>query len=429
MKTFRNIFVQKELRKKISLVLLVLCIYKLGTFLIVPGINHQALENMNSNSGLMGFANIITGGALKNFSILAIGIMPYITASIIIQLLQMDVNKTLTEWAKQGEAGQKKTKKITKYFAVVLSFIESLGLSFGMNKMYPGLIIHENIWNYLLIALFLTLGTVCLMIMGDIVDKKGLGNGISIIIVAGILNSVPSLASMYYIQEFSNVQADLFIRIVKTVGLLILILVLLASIVIVQNAERRIPIQNPKTTNGKTMLEKGSFLPIKLNAAGVIPVIFAVSLLVTPMTIAQYFPQSDVTLFITKYLNYRHPVGMVFYAGLIIAFSYFYAFVQVNPEKVAQNLRQSGSFVPGMRPGKQTELYIRKILIRLTFWGSLFLTIVSIIPIILGNQLGLPQQIQIGGTSLIIIVSVALDVAQRIEVELVQKKYKGFLRE
>ncbi|MFP3726435.1 preprotein translocase subunit SecY [Priestia filamentosa] len=420
---FKSIFSVKDLRKRIGFVFLMLFLYKVGTYIVVPGIDASMLKNLTEQGGMFGFANMLSGGALQRFSIFAIGIVPYITASIVVQLLQMDVVPKLTEWTKQGEKGQKKTKRLTRYLAVGLSLIQAFGLSFSFNKLYPGVVTHPTVGTYIMISLVLTLGTIILMVMGELIEKKGIGQGMSVIITAGIAMGIPSTLYMYYTTDIQNA-SSMFIAIVKTVLLALLVMALIIGIIYVQRAERRVAIQYPNQHMGTHK----SVLPIKINSSGVIPVIFSVSILMFPTTIAEFFRGNAVADFIINYFNYSHPVGMSFYALMIILFAYFYAFVQMNPEKIAENLKKSGGFIPGIRPGKNTEKYISSILAKLTLVGALFLTILSVIPMIVGSAASLPSQVQIGGTSLIIIVSVALDIASRINSQLIDKKYNSFIK-
>lgn len=406
-----------------------LFLYKLGTHIPVPGVNAELLKGMDSGGGILGFANTLTGGAMMNFSIFAVGIMPYITASIVIQLLAMDILPKLTELKKQGERGQKEIKKITRYMAIILAFVQSIGLSFGFNKMYPGLVMNESVLNYATIALFLTLGTVLLIIMGELIDKKGIGNGISLIIFAGIIIMFPQAIAQYYAMEFAGVGSEISLAVIKTVLLLIFFLAVMAGVVAIHKAERRIPIHYAQqSSSGEMGGYKNSFLPIKVNAAGVIPVIFASALIMTPVTVAQFLESSPVTDFIVRYFNFQHPVGMVLYVLTIVFFTYFYAFIQLNPEKTANDLQKSGGYVPGIRPGKKTEEYISRVLSRLTFVGASFLAVLSVLPMIIASMTPLPQQVQVGGVSLIIIVSVALDTMAKMEAQLLDRKYKGFLK-
>lgn len=429
MSTIRNIFVTKDLRVKIAFVLFMLLLYKVGTHIPVPGVQTDLLKGVGSDGGILGFANTLTGGAIMNFSIFAVGIMPYITASIAIQLLAMDVVPKLTEMKKRGEQGQKQMKVITRYVTVFLAFFQSLGMSFGFNQMYPGLVENDTILGYIWIALFLTLGTIALMFMGERIDKKGIGNGISLIILAGIVITLPQGMAQYYAVEFTSVGDGLPVAIIKTAILVVFLLAVMAVVVLIHKAERRIPIHYANQgSSGKAGNFKESFLPIKVNASGVIPVIFASALFMMPVTLVQFFEGNAITDIIITYFGFQHPIGLTLYIFTIIFFSYFYAFIQLSPEKTAADLQSGGGFVPGIRPGKTTEKYIHDVLSRLTFVGAIFLAILSALPFILSNITQLPTQVQVGGVSLIIVVSVALDTLAKINAQLLERKYKGFLK-
>lgn len=423
MSFLKNVSKSKELRKKILLVFFILFLYKIGTHVPVPGVNAKVLEQLTSQSGALGLMNIISGGALQNFSIFAVGIMPYITASIIVQLLSMDVVPTLTEWSKQGELGKRKTKRITYVIAFFATIVQSLGMAFGFNKLYPGLVENEGWVAYALITSFLVLGSAILIIFSEMIDKKGIGKGMSIIISAGILMAIPSAASMYYVSTFQNSET-LFIDIVKTALLLLVLLAILVGVIIFHKATRRIPIQYPKQFMGP----QKSFLPIKINSANVMPVIFAVAFFMTPITIAQFFPTSEVANWIVQNVNYTQPIGMAIYAFIIILFTYFFAFVQTSPEKMADNLQKNGAYVPGIRPGKDTEKYISNVLLRLTTVGSFALAFIAVIPMIIGNITSLPMQIQIGGISIIILVSTILDTVDQIKTNVTKKSFNSFIK-
>ncbi|RBW67775.1 preprotein translocase subunit SecY [Bacillus taeanensis] len=427
-RAFSNIWRVSDLRSKIIFTLLMLVVFRLGTFIPVPGVNRQVLQFENEMS-LFGVLNTFGGGALQNFSIFAMGIMPYITASIIVQLLQMDVVPKFAEWAKQGEVGRRKLAQFTRYGTIVLGFIQAIGLSIGFNNLFPGLIPNPNIFSYFLIALVLTAGTAFLMWLGEQITAHGVGNGISILIFAGIVAAIPSGVNQVYLQKFTNAEDTLFLSIVTVLILLVAVLAIVIGVIFVQQALRKIPIQYAKrVVNQKAVGGQSTHLPLKVNAAGVIPVIFAISLIITPPTIAGFFGSNDVTNWIQKIFDYREPIGMVIYAALIIAFTYFYTFIQVNPEQMAENLKKQGGYIPGIRPGKNTQVYITRILYRLTFVGSIFLAVVSVIPIFFTTLANLPPSVQIGGTSLLIVVGVALDTMKQIESQLIKRHYKGFIK-
>ncbi|MDQ0156980.1 preprotein translocase subunit SecY [Robertmurraya andreesenii] len=427
--TISNFMRVGDIRRKIIFTLLMLIVFRIGTFIPVPGVNADVLKAQDQLS-VFGVLNTFGGGALKNFSILAMGIMPYITASIIIQLLQMDVVPKFTEWSKQGEVGRRKLAQFTRYFTVILGFIQALGMSYGFNNLAGGaLITNPGITTYLLIATVLTAGTAFLMWLGEQITSKGVGNGISIIIFAGIVAGIPSALNQIYAQQFQDAGDQLFLNIIKMVIILAVIIAIVVGTIYVNQALRKIPIQYAKRmVAGRMPTGQSSHLPLKVNAAGVIPVIFAISFIVTPRTIAGFFEQNDVTLWIQKVFDYSHPIGMVVYTALIIAFSYFYAFIQVNPEQVAENLKKQGGYVPGIRPGKNTQEYLTRVLYRLTFVGSIFLAAIAILPVFFVKLAGLPQSAQIGGTSLLIVIGVALETMKQLEAQLVKRHYKGFIK-
>ena len=419
-----------EIRRKILFTLLMLIVFRIGTFIPVPYVNAEILAAQDQLS-VFGVLNTFGGGALKNFSILAMGIMPYITASIIIQLLQMDVVPKFTEWSKQGEVGRRKLAQFTRYFTIVLGFIQAFGMSYGFNNMAGGLLIENpGVSTYLIIAIVLTAGTSFLMWLGEQITSKGVGNGISIIIFAGIVAGIPTMVNQVIAQQFANAGDQIFIRIITVLLIVIAIIAIIVGVIFFQEALRKIPIQYAKrVVAGRNPVGgQSTHLPLKVNAAGVIPVIFAVSFIVTPRTIASFFQQNDVTLWIQKIFDYTHPIGMVIYAVLIIAFTYFYAFIQVNPEKVAENLKKQGGYIPGIRPGINTEQYLTRTLYRLTFVGAIFLTVIAILPVVFSKVAGLPQSVQIGGTSLLIVIGVALETMKQLEAQLVKRHYKGFIK-
>jgi preprotein translocase subunit SecY len=429
-RTISNFMRVGDIRNKILFTLLMLIVFRIGTFIPVPHVNADFLKAQDAVS-VFGVLNTFGGGALQNFSILAMGIMPYITASIIIQLLQMDVVPKFTEWSKQGEVGRRKLAQFTRYGTIVLGFIQALGMSYGFNNMAGGMLIEKpGISTYLLIATVLTAGTAFLMWLGEQITSKGVGNGISVIIFAGIVAGIPTTANQIYAQQFENAGDQLFLRIVTVVLIILAVLAILVGVIFIQQALRKIPIQYAKraATGRSTTGGQSTHLPLKVNAAGVIPVIFAISFIVTPPTIAGFFGPNDVTRWITSTFDYTKPVGMILYIALIVAFSYFYAFIQVNPEQVAENLKKQGGYVPGIRPGKNTEEYLTRVLYRLTFVGSLFLALIAVLPVFFIKFAGLPQSAQIGGTSLLIVIGVALETMKQLEAQLVKRHYKGFIK-
>ncbi|AGT30572.1 preprotein translocase subunit SecY [Geobacillus genomosp. 3] len=428
-RTISNFMRVSDIRNKIIFTLLMLIVFRIGTFIPVPSVNTDVLK-LQDELNAFGVLNIFGGGALQNFSIFAMGVMPYITASIIVQLLQMDVVPKFTEWSKQGEMGRRKLAQFTRYFTIVLGFIQALGMSYGFNNLAGGMLIQNpGIGTYLLIAVVLTAGTAFLMWLGEQITAKGVGNGISIIIFAGIVSGIPTILNQIYAQQFENVGEDLFLRIVRLLLVALAVVAVIVGVIYIQQAFRKIPIQYAKRLEGRNPVGGHStHLPLKVNPAGVIPVIFAVSFLIAPPTIASFFGTNDVTLWIRRTFDYTHPVGMTIYVVLIIAFTYFYAFVQVNPEQMAENLKKQGGYIPGIRPGKNTQEYVTRILYRLTLVGSVFLAVIAVLPVFFVNFANLPPSAQIGGTSLLIVVGVALETMKQLESQLVKRHYRGFIK-
>jgi len=428
-RTISNFMRVGDIRRKIIFTLLMLVIFRLGTFIPVPYTDKAAIDFMNQQN-VFGFLNTFGGGALQNFSIFAMGIMPYITASIIMQLLQMDVVPKFTEWKSQGEMGRKKLAQVTRYGTIVLAFIQAIAMSIGFNAMAGGqLIANPSVGKFLVIALVLTGGTAFLMWLGEQITAYGVGNGISILIFAGIVAAVPNGVQQLIALYFTNPGDELFINIVIVLLILLVIIAVTVGVIFIQQALRKIPIQYAKKlVNRSPVGGHSTHLPLKVNAAGVIPVIFAVAFIMAPRTIASFFEGSSVASTIETIFDYTQPIGMLIYVVLIIAFTYFYTFVQVNPEQMAENLQKQGGYIPGIRPGKNTETYLTRIMYRLTFVGAIFLAVVSVMPMILGKLADLPESIQIGGTSLLIVVGVALQTMKQLESQLVQRHYRGFIK-
>ena len=424
--TFVRFFTTKEVRNKIFFTLAMLVIFKIGTYIPAPGVNPEAFNHPQGSQGATELLNTFGGGALKRFSLFAMGIMPYITASIVMQLLQMDIVPKFTEWAKQGEMGRRKINNVTRYFAIILAFIQSIGMAFQFNNYLKGqLIIEKSVMSYLLIAVVLTAGTAFLIWLGDQITQFGVGNGISLIIFAGILSTLPSSLEQFAQSVFVG-QDDTSLAWLKILGLIVALILLTVGAIFVLEAKRKIPIQYAKKQSAQRLGSQATYLPLKVNSAGVIPVIFAMAFFLLPRTLTLFFPKAEWAQNIADTANPSSNIGMIIYVVLIIAFAYFYAFVQVNPEKMADNLKKQGSYVPGIRPGEQTKKYITKVLYRLTFVGSIFLAAIAILPIIATKFMGLPQSIQIGGTSLLIVIGVAIETMKTLEAQVTQKEYKGF---
>lgn len=429
-RTISNIMKVDDLRKRILFTLLVLIVYRIGAFIPVPNINTELLkmQDQAAASGVFALLNTFSGGALSQFSIFAMTITPYITASIIVQLLSMDVIPTFTQWAKEGEVGRKKLSQVTRYGTIVLGLIQAFSFAIGFNRLYAGLVINPNFTTYALIAIVLTAGTAFLMWLGEQITENGIGNGISIIIFAGIVAAIPKGIGQIYQTQFANAGDALFLNIIKVLIILIVVIALIAGVIFVQQGVRKIPVQYAKRVVGRKMFGgQSTHIPLKVNAAGVIPVIFALSLLVFPPTIASFWRGNAVAEWIITNLSHTAPLGMVLYVLLIIGFTYFYTFVQFNPVQMAEQMKKNGGYIPGIRPGKNTEVYFTRVMTRITLSGALFLAAVSIVPMIFAAIAGLPQSVQIGGTSLLIVVGVGLETMKTIESQLIKRHYKGFI--
>lgn len=425
----KNAFQVKDIRNRILFTLSMLIVFRIGTHITVPGVNASAITELAS-TGLFSLLNTFGGGALSQYSIFAMGVSPYITASIVVQLLQMDIIPRFTEWSKQGEVGRRKLNQATKYLAVVLAFIQSIGISIGFNQLSDfGLVRNPGTTTYLMIALIMTAGSMFVIFLGDAITMNGIGNGTSLLIFSGIVARIPADLATYYNDRFINAGDNLTRNILFSVALAVAMLLVVIFTIYMQQAERRIPIQYSKRAAGSN---EAAHLPLKINSAGVIPVIFASSFMMTPQTILGFFAanSSDATWYqvLNTIFNFREPVGAVFYTVLIVVFTYFYALIQINPEKMAENLQKSGGYIPSVRPGKSTEDYITSLLMRLSTVGALFLGLIALLPIIASALWDLPNSLALGGTSLLIVVGTALETARQIEGRMVKRNYQGFIQ-
>ena len=426
MATFSKIWKNADLRKKILFTLMIFVVYRIGSYIPVPTINTSVLE-ASAQTPMLGFFDTLSGGALKRFSLFAMSISPYITASIVIQLLQMDVVPILSEWAKEGETGKRKLNQLTRYVTLVLAFVQAIAMSIGFDLGYQGILLESHsVITYLYIALTMTAGTAVMIFLADQITSKGIGNGTSMIIVAGILSRVPYMLNDLYTKYLVNITVSNVLAFISVLALLALIII---AVIYLQSATRKLPIQYANRHNSAQLSgRKDSFIPLKLNSAGVIPVIFAASLVSLPLTVVNFLPESGVTNVIKAIFNYQQPIGFILYVVLIVAFTYFYAFVQVSPEKVAENLKKQGSYIPGVRPGVDTEEYLSKVLSRITFIGAIYLVVIAGLPIVFGAITDLPSSVEIGGTSLLIVVGVAIETAKQIQTKTMDQKYKGFIK-
>ncbi len=401
----------KDLRKRIYFTLFALGIFCLGTGITIPW-----ASVLYEELGFLEIFNLMSGGGLRSFSIFALGVSPYITASIITQLLQMDIIPYFKELKEQGYVGRQKINKINRYLAVVFAFLQAYVISiFYLNT--------NDVMIMLKTSLVMTAGTSFLLWLGDQITMKGIGNGSSLLIMAGIIQSMPGIFSGAFQTFITAGTYNLAIGIALFALFLLIYLLVLIGIIWITLAERRIPIQYANHTTS-AYGNQNSFLPIKINSAGVIPVIFASIVLTIPSTVAGLIKNTAAVEFINKYIVYTTPTGFILYILLILFFGYVYTFMMMNPEEMSKDLNKRGGYIPGIRPGNDTSDYISKSLGKLTVVGSIFLVVLSGLPILMANVLKLPQSVTIGGTGILIVVGVAIETYKQIESGLVSRRYK-----
>ncbi len=428
LKLLKDAFKVKDISSRILFTVFILFIFRVGTHITVPGVDASQLQNI-ADLPFLNMLDLVSGSAMQRFSIFSMGVSPYITASIIVQLMQMDIVPKFVEWSKQGEVGRKKLNQATRYLTLVLGFLQSMALVAGF-RVFAGLgfVPNPTLTTFVLIGLVLTTGTMFVTWLGEQITEKGIGNGVSMIIFAGIISRLPVDIKQLIEDYFINInQSELWKSFLFMVVLVIAVLVIVTFVTYVQQAERKIPIQYTKRVAGAPT---SSYLPLKVNAAGVIPVIFASSLITTPNAILQAFGSFKGEAWfdiVQTVFDYNTVPGAILYTALIVGFTFFYAFVQVNPEKLAENLQKQGSYIPSVRPGKGTEEYVSKLLMRLSTVGALFLGLVALLPIVAQMLWNLPQSIGLGGTSLLIVIGVALDSAKQLEGLMLKRKYTGFI--
>lgn len=420
--TFIDFFKNRDIRKKIGFTLLMLFIYRLGCSIPAVGINDTVIS-LSANS-ILGMMSLLGGGAIEQMSIFSLGVGPYITSSIVIQLLAMDVIPALTEMAKSGKKGQQQMDRITRYLAVVMSLIQGYFIVQLLSNQY-GVVDNPGPLKYLYISIIFTAGSMFLLWIGDQITAKGVGNGVSMIIFAGIVAGMP--------RQFQTVYSTLFNGGFTTAGLIsfviyiLMFIAIIALVVLMQLAERRIPMQY--TTSQVINRTKGDFnhLPLKINSASVIPVIFASTIIQVPQIITSWVNQ-EAYAWLSEFFNLtKSPLALVLYAVLIILFTFFYTNLTVDPNKISEDLGKQNSYIPGVRPGSETKEYISKVLNRITVLGAILLTFIAILPYVISMLTGLPSQAAVGGTGIIIVVGVAMETTKTLKGQLTQKQYHGFV--
>jgi len=421
--TLRNAWKIPDLRKKMTFTMLMLMIFRLGAVIPVPGVNIDYVRDIVQNAGLLSMFDMFSGGAFGNMTIFALSITPYITASIIMQLLTIAI-PALEELSKEGEEGRKKIAQYIRYGTVVLALIQATGISVGL---FRGALIRRDTFSIVVVVLTLTAGTAFLMWLGEQITEHGIGNGISLLIFTGIVAGIPD--GVYRTFMLTR-QGE--IHIITLVIFAIVAMFIVAGVVAIQEGQRKIPVQYAKRVVGRKMYGgQSTHIPLKVNQAGVIPVIFAMSILAFPQTIAFFVGEnSGFALFIARWLSPSGNPGIYIYALLsallIVFFTYFYTAVTFNPVEIASNMKKNGGFIPGIRPGKPTSDYLAKVLNRITLAGAIFLAAIAMMPMIILNLTGMP--VSFGGTALLIVVGVALETVKQIEAQMMMRHYQGFLK-
>ena len=428
---FKNVFKKGELRRRIIFTLGMLFVFRLGAAITIPSINAGALTGNATNSGILGIMNMLGGGMLERFSIFSLGVSPYITASIIIELLSMDVIPVLAQWQKEGNTGKKKKDKVTRYVTLVLAAIQGGSLTYAFDKMY-NILNSSSIWTYVYVVIVMMAGSMLAMWIGDQITQKGVGNGTSLLIFTGIVSNLPT----NFITTFNNLVS--FDKGTQTTvrGILwyvLFVVVYLAIVIFVvfnEGAVRKIPIMYATNSNPTMRTKDTTHMPIKINSSGVLPVIFAASVLAAPRTIISFLKSTDITKTIDTILNYQQPIGFCLYLIMIVLFAFFYSNLQIDSHKISDDLKKNGGSIPGVRTGLDTEKYISTVLNRVTVVGSIFLVIIAAIPImtpVIWSQTS-NAALTLGGTGLIIITGVALETTKQIKTLITRKEYHGYIR-
>ena len=424
-KTFVDFFKNKDIRKKIGFTLIILFIYRLGSAIPAPGVNTTVIK-LSANS-LLNMMSILGGGSIEQMSIFSLGVGPYITASIIIELLAMDIIPALAEMAKSGKKGRQQMDQITRYLGVVMALVQGYFIVQYLDKAYAGygFIDNPGFTTYLYISVIFTAGTMFLLWLADQITTKGIGNGTSMIIFAGIVADMPTTFRVVY-ETFIGENATSTLGIGGFIAYCVMYVAIIVLVVLMQMAERRIPIQQSSSRAINRTKGDLNHLPLKINSASVIPVIFASALIQGPQIIASWVNQ-DAYQWLVKICDFSSPWFLCFYAVLIILFTFFYTNLTIDPQKMADDLSKNGQYIPGVRPGTETKNYVSKVLNRITVLGALLLTFIAILPYVTSNLTGLSQRAAVGGTGIIIVVGVAMDTIKQMKSQLTSKQYKSFV--
>lgn len=427
---FKEVFKKGELRRKVVFTLGILFVFRLGAGIVIPYIDTSAITSAATSSGIFGIMNMLGGGALEKFSLFSLGVSPYITSSIIIELLSMDVVPALTQWNKEGNTGKKKKDKVTRVLTLALAIIQGGSLTYAFDKGYS-ILASSSIWTYVYVVVVMAAGSMFTMWLGDQITIKGVGNGTSLLIFTGIVANLPNS----FISSFKSMVTfgSTYKTATSLAWYILFVLVYLAIVVFVvfeEGAIRKIPIIYATNTQTVMHTKESTNLPIKINSSSVIPVIFAASVLAAPRTIISFMKSTSTTQMIDNILNYQKPIGFVLYIVMIILFTFFYSNLQIDAKKISEDLKKSGGAIPGVRTGDDTKKYIGTVLNRVTVVGSLFLAIIASIPIIAPEiwKMTSNNALSLGGTGLIIVTGVALETVRAIKSMLTRREYHGYIR-
>lgn len=427
---FKEVFKKGELRRKVVFTLGILFVFRLGAGIVIPYIDTSAITSAATSSGIFGIMNMLGGGTLEKFSLFSLGVSPYITSSIIIELLSMDVVPALTQWNKEGNTGKKKKDKVTRVLTLALAIIQGGSLTYAFDKGYS-ILASSSIWTYVYVVVVMAAGSMFTMWLGDQITIKGVGNGTSLLIFTGIVANLPNS----FISSFKSMVTfgSTYKTATSLAWYILFVLVYLAIVVFVvfeEGAIRKIPIIYATNTQTVMHTKESTNLPIKINSSSVIPVIFAASVLAAPRTIISFMKSTSTTQMIDNILNYQKPIGFVLYIVMIILFTFFYSNLQIDAKKISEDLKKSGGAIPGVRTGDDTKKYIGTVLNRITVVGSLFLAIIASIPIIAPEiwKMTSNNALSLGGTGLIIVTGVALETVRAIKSMLTRREYHGYIR-
>ena len=427
----KNVFKKGELRQKVIFTLGILFVYRLGAAITIPSVNTGALSASDATNGIFGIMNLIGGGTLERFSLFSLGVSPYITSSIIIELLSMDVIPVLSQWRKEGNTGKKKKDRVTRYVTLFLAALQGGVLTYAFDTGY-NILSDSSIWTYIYVVIVMIAGSMLAVWLGDQITNKGIGNGVSLLIFTGIVSNLPTsfITTFNNLVDTSGKAIDMWLGIGWYALFVVVYLSIVIFVVFNEGAVRKIPIIYATSSNTTMRTKDQTHMPIKINSSGVIPVIFASSVLAAPRTIVSFMETSDVTNWINTICNYQEPVGFVLYILMIIGFTFFYSNLQIDAEKISDDLKKNGGSIPGVRTGEDTKIYIKKVLNRITVVGSLSLCIIAAIPIItpvIWSQTA-NASLSLGGTGLIIVTGVALETVRQIKTHITRKEYHGYIR-